>query len=152
MTKKICSLLIFISFWHLSYSQSHEDSLYIRRIIQSEIKLRFKQQKRIIPVFEKSAISENRFKSDSLYPLFYLGKEIDWKSFPIQSDYAVFTTDPQVDSCLYIHTPVFNLNSDEFVIRFETRFKNGISYFTSDYYLLKKRKWRYKSSIRSFSF
>lgn len=145
-------LLIFALMKGYSFSQSSSDSLYIQNIIQSEIRLRYKKARKAIPVFGQALISENGFKSDSLFREFPFGKQIHWKEFPIQSEHASFVSNENTDSCLYIYAPVFNAAKDQFVIRFETRSPEAVSYFTSDYYYLKNRKWRFKKSILGVSF
>ncbi len=144
-------LLVLTLMKSYSFSQSAYDSLYIQNIICSEIKLRYRKTKKVIPVFKQALTADNGFKSDSLFQEFPFGKKILWKEFPIQSDYGLFVSE-DTDSCLYIYAPVFNEAKNQFVIRFETRSPGSVSYFTSDYYYLKKRKWCFKKSVSSFSF
>gem|GEM_PF-5284292 len=43
-----------------------------------------------------------------------------------------------IDSCFYIHAPLFNSSCDQFIIKYETRFQNNTSYFIVDYYRKKR--------------
>lgn len=151
MPMKFPLLLFFILVNAYSFSQSKYDSLYIQTIIQSEIKLRYKKTKKLIPVFEQAFYAENGFKSDLVFHEFVFGKKIQWKEFPIQSDCGYFVS-TGTDSCLYIYAPVFNLQKDQFIIRFEMRSSSEVSSIDQDYYYLKNKKWRFKKSVSIISF
>lgn len=147
---------LFISFLlslHIQlYSQTNDDSTFIQEIINLELKVRDKKIKKAYPIFNVSAYSNIKTRSDTIYTEINLGKEINWETFGIKSDYGFFTNDKMIDSCLYIHAPLFNKNNDKFIIKYEVRFQNLTSYFVVDYYRKKRGKWNFERSAKSFSF
>lgn len=151
-TTPLLLITLLICFFH-SFGQTASDSVFVRKIINSELKLRDKKIKKVYPVFQTATISENAIKKDSIYSEYYLGKQIDWLKFGISSKLAFYTNKSGIDSCLYIYSPLFNEKKDKFTILFEIRFEEKrISYFTKDYYIKKRKKWSFVTSDTFFSF
>lgn len=145
-------ILLFLSIHITSFCQSQSDSTFIQEIIHLELKERDKRMKKAYPIFEISAFSERTTRTDTVYTQYNFGREINWLTFGITSKYGYFTTDKMIDSCLYIHSPLFNKNNDTFIIKYEVRFKNLTSYFIVDYYRKKRGKWNFVKTSKSFSF
>lgn len=146
-------ILSFLLSLHIQlYSQTNDDSTFIKEIINLELEVRDKKIKKAYPIFNVSAFSNIKTRSDTIYTEINLGKEINWETFGINSDYGFFTNDKMIDSCLYIHAPMFNMNKDKFIIKYEVRFQNLTSYFVVDYYRKKRGKWNFERSTKSISF
>lgn len=153
MNKLKCILLFcFFIMSTDSFCQTDTDAKFIQEIVKAELKVRDKKNKKAYPIFDESAVTVTKSKRDSLFTEYLLGKDIKWQTFNIQSKYGFFTNDKTIDSCFHIHAPIFNKNLDQFIIRFEKRYLDGSSSFTTDYYVKKKEKWVYVKSIPSFSF
>ena len=135
-----------------SFCQTSYDSTFVQEIIKLELKERDKKLKKAYPIHDVSAFSDFNSQFDTVYKHYYLGKEINWGTFKIEPTYGFFTNDGMIDSCFYIHAPLFNGSYDQFIIKYETRFQNNTSYFIVDYYRKKKGKWNYIRTSKSFSF
>lgn len=147
------NILVLLLTWSIhSFCQTHYDSTFIHQIINLELKENDKKIKKAYPIFETSTSLDDRIRKDSVYTQDLFGKEMNWTAFNLVTKYGFFTKDPLVDTCLIIHSPLFNENHDEFIIQYETRFQNNTSYFTTDYYRKKKKKWSFVRSVNSFSF
>lgn len=141
---------MFLVFHNSSFCQTSYDSTFVQEMINLELKERDKKLKKAYPIYEVSAFSDIKTRFDTVYTQYYLGKEINWDSFKIESKYGFFTKDRMIDSCFYIHAPLFNSSYDKFIIKYEIRFQNYTS-FIVDYYRKKRGKWNYIRTSKSFS-
>lgn len=132
-------------------SQSHYDSTFVQSIINLEIKEREKKFD-AFPIYSISENSNASLKSDSIYTNYPFGKEIDWTSFKITPKNGFFVNDKLIDSCFFIHAPIFNENQDKFKIVFEIRYLDNSSSFELDYYKKRRGKWSYVRTVETFSF
>lgn len=149
---KLLSFLLFFANHTQAFCQTNYDSTFIQKIINHELKERDKKLKKAFPIAAVSISYEFNPKIDTVYTNFCIGKDIQWESFNIKSRHAYFTNDSKIDSCLYIQTPLFNANCDQFVIRYEIRYQNETSYFIADFYSKKRGKWNYVKTSKGFSF
>jgi len=125
--------VLLLTWSNQSFCQTHYDSTFIHQIINLELKENDKKIKKAYPIFETSTSLDDRIRKDSVYTQDLFGKEMNWATFNLETKYGFFTKDPLVDTCMIIHSPLFNENYDEFIIQFETRLQNNTSYFTTDY-------------------
>ncbi len=149
---KLFSLLLLFASHTKSFCQTSYDSTFIKKIINLELKERDKKLKKAFPIAAVSVSDDLNARFDTVYTNFNFGKEIQWELFKIKSRHSFFTHDSMIDSCLYIHAPLFNSVCDQFVIRYEIRYQNETSYFITDFYSKKRGKWNYVSTSKGFSF
>lgn len=145
-------LLVLLTMHVHAFCQTGYDSTFVRETINRELEVRAKKIKKTYPIYTIAAYADNRTTPDSVYTHYSFGKEINWKTFNIKSDHGFFTDDRTIDSCLYIHAPLFTSSGDQFKITYEIRYQNKTSYFTTDYYEKKRKKWSYLKTATSFSF
>jgi hypothetical protein len=134
------------------FCQSNYDSTFVREIINLELKARDNKLNKPYLIFETSAYLNSTTWGDTSYNQYNVGKEINWKSFGIDSEYGEFTSDRTMDSILVIYAPFFNRKNDRFIIEYELLCHDNTSYFTVDFYRKKRGRWSFEKSARSFTF